>query len=130
MSQNFMHQAPAAHANENPADEPIAMSYRGAFESGQRYGVQMNEALAMVFTIANEHAFRSLVCPQVAETQPRMIELTAYVPMAKTTIAKYLAPVLSVAQARTCYDLPKLCVYRWRFTPRVDDIVFRHTSDM
>merc|ERR1712230_71894 len=79
----------------------MAMSYRGAFESGQRYGVQMNEALAMVFTIANEHAFRSLVCPQVAETQPRMMELTAYVPMAKTTIAKYLAPVLSVAQART-----------------------------
>lgn len=64
-------------------------------------GVQMKEALAMVFTIANEHALRSLVCPQVAETQPRMIELTAYVPIAKTTIAKYLAPVLSVAQART-----------------------------
>ena len=30
-----------------------------------------------------------------------MIELTAYVPMANTTIAKYLAPVLSVAQPNT-----------------------------
>ena len=30
-----------------------------------------------------------------------MMELTAYVPIEKVTIAKYLAPVLSVAQART-----------------------------
>jgi hypothetical protein len=61
----------------------------------------MNEIFAMVLTIAREHAFFSFVCPQVADTQPRMMELTAYVPMAKTTMAKYRAPVLRVAAART-----------------------------
>ena len=40
-------------------------------------GVQMNETLAMVFTMANEQALRSFVWPHVAETQPRIMELTA-----------------------------------------------------
>lgn len=54
-----------------------------------------------MFTIAREHALRSLFAPQVAETQPRIMLFTAYVPMAKTHIAKYGAPVFSVAQAST-----------------------------
>ena len=61
----------------------------------------MNEMLAIVFTIASEHAFFSFVCPHVLDTQPRIILLTAYVPMAKTTMAKYLTPVFRVAQAST-----------------------------
>lgn len=48
----------------------------------------MNDTLAHVLTIANEEAFFSFVCPHVAPTQPRMMLLTAYVPIEKTTIAK------------------------------------------
>ena len=48
----------------------------------------MNEALAMVLTIARLHAFFSFVWPHVEPTQPKIILLTAYVPIAKTTIAK------------------------------------------
>lgn len=48
----------------------------------------MNEALAIVLTIASELAFFSFVCPHVLDTQPRMMEFTAYVPIANTHIAK------------------------------------------
>jgi hypothetical protein len=61
----------------------------------------MKDAFAIVFTMASEEAFFSFVCPQVAVTQPRIMLLTAYVPMAKTHIAKYRAPVLSVAAPST-----------------------------
>lgn len=37
----------------------------------------MKLALAQVLTMANAEAFFSLVWPQVAPTQPRMMELTA-----------------------------------------------------
>ena len=61
----------------------------------------MKLAFAIVFTIARELAFFSFVCPHVLATQPRIIELTAYVPILNTTMAKYLAPVFSVAQPST-----------------------------
>ena len=54
---------------------------------GHIYGVQMNDATAKQLTIAREHAFFSLVWEHVAETQPRMMLLTAYVPMEKTIMA-------------------------------------------
>lgn len=60
----------------------------------------MKLALAIVFTIANELAFFSFVCPQVLLTHPRIILLTAYVPIANTHMAKYLAPVFRLAQPR------------------------------
>ena len=41
----------------------------------------MKEAFAIVLTIARDDAFFSLVWPQVAETQPRIILLTQYVPI-------------------------------------------------
>jgi hypothetical protein len=51
------------------------------------YGVQMKDATARQLTIASEQAFFSFVCEHVAETQPRMMLLTAYVPMEKTIMA-------------------------------------------
>jgi hypothetical protein len=48
----------------------------------------MKDTLAMVLTMAKLVAFFSLVWPQVAPTQPRMMLLTAYVPIEKTTMAK------------------------------------------
>ena len=64
-------------------------------------GVQINEAFAIVLTMARLHAFFSFVWPHVLETHPRMMLFTAYVPMANTHMAKYLAPVFSVAAAST-----------------------------
>ena len=64
-------------------------------------GVQIKLAFANVLTIASAVAFFSFVCPQVLDTHPRMMLFTAYVPIANTTIAKYRAPVLSVAQPST-----------------------------
>lgn len=100
-SQNLITQAPVAVAIENAALAVRAGTYRGASPSGHRYGVQINETLAIVLTIAKLLAFFSFVCPHVLLTQPRMMLLTAYVPMENMTMAKYLAPVLRVAQPRT-----------------------------
>lgn len=61
----------------------------------------------MVLTMASEDAFFSFVCPQVPETQPRIMLFTAYVPIAKTHMAKYRAPVLSVAAPST---KPKIAI--------------------
>lgn len=61
----------------------------------------MKLMVALTLTTARAEAFFSFVCPQVLPTQARMMELTAYVPMVKTHMAKYRAPVLSVAQPRT-----------------------------
>ena len=76
-SQNRIAHAAPAQAMENAALDAMAIVYRGPSELGHRYGVQINEALAIVFTIASAAAFFSLVWPHVAETQPRMMELTA-----------------------------------------------------
>jgi hypothetical protein len=51
--------------------------------------------------IAKAADFFSLVCPHVEETHPRMMELTPYVPMVKTHMAKYRAPLFRVAQPST-----------------------------
>lgn len=61
----------------------------------------MGEIAATVLTIARDIAFFSFVCPQVLETQPSMTLLHAYTPVAKVHMAKYLAPVFIVAQAKT-----------------------------
>jgi hypothetical protein len=63
-------------------------------------GVQIKLTLAQVLTMARLLAFFSLVCPQVAPTQPKTMELTQYVPTENTIMAKYLAPVLRDAQPR------------------------------
>lgn len=54
----------------------------------------MKDATAMQLTMASEHAFFSFVWEQVAETQPRMMLLTAYVPMEKTHIATIVLSVI------------------------------------
>ena len=53
----------------------------------------MNEAFITVVTIEMAAAFFSVLWPQVEPTQPKINELTAYVPIVKTTMAKYLTPV-------------------------------------
>lgn len=57
----------------------------------------MYEAFATTFTMLSETAFFSVVCPSVAETHPRMTELTAYAPEAKRKQDMYRATTLSVA---------------------------------
>ena len=49
-------------------------------------------------TIESEIAFFSVVCPKVAETQPKMTELTAYAPDAKRKQETYRAAVFMVTQ--------------------------------
>lgn len=61
----------------------------------------MKLMVALTLTIASADAFFSLVCPQVLPHHARIMELTAYVPIVKTHMAKYRAPTLSVAQPRT-----------------------------
>lgn len=79
INQSFIAQAPAAVAIENAAEEVIAMVYRGSSDDGHKYcsvletalielkeskeltGVQMNDTLAIVLTIASEDAFFSFV---------------------------------------------------------------------
>jgi hypothetical protein len=58
----------------------------------------MYEALAMTLTIDKLTDFFSAVDPRVAETQPRIIELTAYAPLANRKQAMYRAGVLRVTQ--------------------------------
>jgi len=77
MSQNLIPQAPMAVATLSAALEDMAMVYRGSSEEGHMYGVQIKDATAIQLTMASEHAFFSFVCEQVADTQPRMILLTA-----------------------------------------------------
>jgi hypothetical protein len=76
-SQNLIPHAPIAVATLNAALEDMAMVYRGSSDDGHIYGVQMNDATAIQLTMAREHAFFSLVWEQVAETQPRIMLLTA-----------------------------------------------------
>lgn len=61
----------------------------------------MYEALAITLTIDRLTAFFSCVDPSVAETQPRMHELTAYAPDAKRKQEMYRAGVLRVAHEMT-----------------------------
>jgi hypothetical protein len=82
-----MPQAPAAVATLSAALEDMAMTYRGSSDFGHMYGVQMKDATARQFTIASEQAFFSRVWEQVAETQPRIILFTAYVPIENTIMA-------------------------------------------
>ncbi|KAL4931643.1 permease for cytosine/purines, uracil, thiamine, allantoin-domain-containing protein [Aspergillus undulatus] len=51
--------------------------------------------------MAREVAFFSLVCPQVVDTQPRMMLFTPSTPVANVHIAKYRAPTFIVEQATT-----------------------------
>jgi hypothetical protein len=112
---NLTTHAVRAVAAEKAALEYIAMAYLGASLFGQRYylwvstksnvwngneywiltGVQMKLAFIIVETIPIAADFFSLVWPQVEPTHPRMRELTAYVPIQNTTMAKYRTPMLS-----------------------------------
>ena len=61
----------------------------------------MKLALDVETIIAIATARFSLVCPQVALTHPRMIELTAYVPIANITMLTYRAATLLTANPKT-----------------------------
>ena len=57
------------------------------------------DAFANMLTMESDAAFFSCVWPQVADTQPRMILLAPYAPIAKRKQAVYLAPTLRVTHA-------------------------------
>jgi hypothetical protein len=57
----------------------------------------MYDAFAATFTMERLAAFFSYVWPSVAVNQPRMVEFTAYAPLANRTQARYRAPVFMVA---------------------------------
>lgn len=61
----------------------------------------MYDALAMTLTTDRLTAFFSGLEPRVAETQPRIIDLTAHAPLAKGKHDTYRAAMLSVAHEMT-----------------------------
>lgn len=74
------------------------MAYRGPSDFGHKYGVQMKLAFMIVVTMEMETAFFSLVCEQTLPHQPRIRELTPYVPMVKIIMLTYLPAVFMAGQ--------------------------------
>lgn len=78
-----MPQAAAIVTNEKHALLVMAITYFGASLLGYRYGVYIKDAIDTTLTRESDTAFFSGVWPSVAETQPKITELTLYTPDAK-----------------------------------------------